>query len=474
MRANDTYYVFVFALDTDSMPSQETCAPSDASDGQEAARHAFIIALRRALHHLYDVIELRKNPLCALFSAGGSHDPMALRQILEEGIHALKPASGLSPTSDAWRTYRVLYHRYVEQFDQASVAVNLGLSIRQMRRQEQLALQTLADWLIQRYRLDLVPYFGYATLDEDPACRSKSAVANRDGTAETDAPPDGVAQELTWAAQSSPSQCVNLAEAVTSAIRTVQPIADALNVSLHSDMPDDLPPALAQPVSTRQILLSLLLTAIRSDSQTVRIVGQRGASQIQIEIGPIRRRTEQDAERLAMAEKLAAISGGCLEYRGTDDQTHTACLMLPLAGQIPVLVVDDNADSLRLFERYLVNSPYRFAGIRDPEQVLTLAEQVRPRIIVLDVMLPGVDGWQVLGRLREHPETRYIPVVICTILPQEELATMLGAAGFIRKPVTRDRLLLELDRQMAAAATIPGSSSPHMPATDATTSRQGA
>lgn len=119
------------------MPPQEIRAPGDA--GEEAARHAFILALRRALRHLYDIVELRKNPLCALFNFGGMHDAAALRQILEEGINALKPAANLSPTSDAWRTYRALYHRYVEQFDQASVAVNLGLSIRQMRRQEQLA-----------------------------------------------------------------------------------------------------------------------------------------------------------------------------------------------------------------------------------------------------------------------------------------------------------------------------------------------
>lgn len=454
------------------MSSQEIRTYSDAS-AEEAARRAFILALRRALHHLYDIVELRRNPLCALFHLSGSNDAATLRQILEDGILALKPASGLSPTSDAWRTYRALYHRYVEQFDQASVAVNLGLSIRQMRRQEQLALQTLADWLIQRYRLDLKLHFGHATPDDPPVRRGGIAAADRNSAAQADAPLDGVAQELTWAAQAFPSQRINLAEAVNAALRTVQPIADALDISLHSEMPDDLLPALAQAVSTRQILLNLLLTAIRSGDRVVRIVGRHSAACVQLEISPIRRRTDQDAERLAIVERLAVISGGRLEYQGTV-QAQTACVTLPLAGQTTVLVVDDNADSLRLFERYLVNSPYRFAGARDPEQALTLAAQLRPQVIVLDVMLPGVDGWEILGRLREHPETCHIPVIICTILPQEELAATLGAAGFIRKPVTRDRLLLELDRQMGAAATIPGSSSPHTPAVDATIVPPGA
>jgi len=64
----------------------------------------------------------------------------------------------------------------------------------------------------------------------------------------------------------------------------------------------------------------------------------------------------------------------------------------------------------------------------------------------LDVMLPGIDGWELLGQLREHPQTSCIPVVVCTILPQEPLALALGAAAFLRKPVSREALLSALDR----------------------------
>lgn len=446
-----------------SVSSQEIRASGDVSAG-EAVRRTFFVALRRALHHLYDIVELRRNPLCALFNRNKGNDAADLRQVLEEGISALKPAPGLSPTSDAWRTYRVLYHRYIEQFDQASVAVNLGLSIRQMRRQEQLALQTLADWLIQRYCLDLTSHFGQAHLES-------AASLNRRGDAAYDyaIAPANVAQELRWAEQSFPSQEVDTVELVKAAIQTVQPIADTLGVSIHSDLPTHVPPALAQIVSMRQVLLNLLLTAIHSND-TVRVGCSQRAARIQIEIGPIQHRAAQDSERLAITEKLAATAGGHLEYRDQDigGRSQTACFVLPLAGQISVLVVDDNADSLQLFERCLINSPYRFFGACDPQQTIPLTELVHPRVIVLDVMLPGVDGWEMLGRLHQHPSTRCIPVIICTILPQEELAAALGAAGFIRKPVTRDGLLLELDRQMSAAVTESDSNSLHMPAVDAT------
>ena len=64
-------------------------------------------------------------------------------------------------------------------------------------------------------------------------------------------------------------------------------------------------------------------------------------------------------------------------------------------------------------------------------------------------MMPQVDGWRVLGRLRQHPLTGHIPVVVCTILSQEALALSLGASAFIRKPITRRAFLAALDDQVA-------------------------
>jgi CheY-like chemotaxis protein len=61
-------------------------------------------------------------------------------------------------------------------------------------------------------------------------------------------------------------------------------------------------------------------------------------------------------------------------------------------------------------------------------------------------MLPGCDGWELLGWLRERPSTQGKPIIVCTILPQEGVALSLGAAGFLRKPVSRSDLLTMLDR----------------------------
>jgi len=114
-----------------------------------------------------------------------------------------------------------------------------------------------------------------------------------------------------------------------------------------------------------------------------------------------------------------------------------------------ILLVDDNPDTLRLFRRYLSGGGYRPIEARDGRQALELARQVQPRAIVLDIMLPSQDGWEILQALRHDLKTEHIPVVICSVLHQEELAQALSATAYLTKPVSRDALLATLRRVMA-------------------------
>jgi CheY-like chemotaxis protein len=157
-----------------------------------------------------------------------------------------------------------------------------------------------------------------------------------------------------------------------------------------------------------------------------------------------------------MAGQLVELSGGALEstWGERPDCPFQVKLILPTAEERTVLVIDDNADTLQLFRRYLAGSDYHFIGTSDPQQAIPLVEDLAPRIIVLDVMLPGIDGWQLLGQLRAHPKSNHTPIIVCTILPQERLALTLGAAGFLRKPVTRKTLLSALDLQ--SDSSVPG------------------
>ncbi len=134
-----------------------------------------------------------------------------------------------------------------------------------------------------------------------------------------------------------------------------------------------------------------------------------------------------------------------------DGERLVVTTILPASEKTPVLVIDDNLDTLRLLQRYASNTRYRVVPATTLAEGLELAPEAMPRAIVLDVMMPEVDGWEALGRLLQHPLTRNIPVVVCTILAEEELALSLGASGYVRKPISRQAFLSALDQVCPAA-----------------------
>ena len=101
----------------------------------------------------------------------------------------------------------------------------------------------------------------------------------------------------------------------------------------------------------------------------------------------------------------------------------------------------------------MVGDRYCVTSTRDPRQVSRLLQSLVAPIVVLDVMMPEVDGWEVLAQLRGAPATAGAVVIICTVLPQEALALALGADAFLQKPVSREDFLAALDRQVEALLT---------------------
>jgi CheY-like chemotaxis protein len=99
----------------------------------------------------------------------------------------------------------------------------------------------------------------------------------------------------------------------------------------------------------------------------------------------------------------------------------------------------------------VVGTRYRVITTRDPRSASILAEKVQPATIFLDVMMPGVDGWQVLSELRQAVATHSIPVVVCTVLPLADLAISLGVNEFLQKPVTQNQFLAAVERLTSRA-----------------------
>ena len=86
---------------------------------------------------------------------------------------------------------------------------------------------------------------------------------------------------------------------------------------------------------------------------------------------------------------------------------------------------------------------------RDAEQAFAQLRRGAPAAIFLDIMMPDQDGWDVLQRLLNHPEARLIPVIICSVLQQRDLALSLGATAFVQKPFSPESLLAVLNGVVA-------------------------
>jgi CheY-like chemotaxis protein/anti-sigma regulatory factor (Ser/Thr protein kinase) len=115
-----------------------------------------------------------------------------------------------------------------------------------------------------------------------------------------------------------------------------------------------------------------------------------------------------------------------------------------------VLVIDDDPNALDLLGRTLQGTGHRVVTASDGQEALRLARTLRPAAITLDVVMPGMDGWEVLRELKLDPETRDIPVVMVTMTDDRETGYALGATEFLTKPIERGLLVQMLERYAPA------------------------
>jgi two-component system phosphate regulon response regulator PhoB len=124
-----------------------------------------------------------------------------------------------------------------------------------------------------------------------------------------------------------------------------------------------------------------------------------------------------------------------------------------------ILVVDDEEDIIKLVELNLAREGYRVLGCTTGEKALEIARSKRPDLIVLDLMLPGIDGLEVCRRLKRGPKTRHIPVVILTAKAEEADIVMgfeLGADDYVTKPFSGSVLAARARRLLRRAAPLAG------------------
>jgi len=117
-----------------------------------------------------------------------------------------------------------------------------------------------------------------------------------------------------------------------------------------------------------------------------------------------------------------------------------------------VLVIDDDPSVRDLMTRFLSKLGFHAISAANGEEGLRLARQTRPRIITLDVVMPGINGWDVLAELKADSELASIPVIIVTIADNEILGMDRGASNYFVKPFDRQRLAAELKKYRSQRA----------------------
>ncbi len=121
-------------------------------------------------------------------------------------------------------------------------------------------------------------------------------------------------------------------------------------------------------------------------------------------------------------------------------------LSQPTQGANVILSIDDDPQVISLYDRFLKTHGFEVIPLSDPLYAVQRAKEIKPFAITLDVMMPQKDGWQVLKELKQDPETRDIPILICSILQEEEKGYNLGASEYLVKPFLQDDLINAIHR----------------------------
>jgi CheY-like chemotaxis protein len=111
-----------------------------------------------------------------------------------------------------------------------------------------------------------------------------------------------------------------------------------------------------------------------------------------------------------------------------------------------VLVVDDDPNARELLRRHLERRGYAVRMAANGEQAMQITRMLRPDVVMLDVLMPQMDGWAVLSAMKEDPALSEIPVIMVTIVDNQSIGFSLGAADYLIKPIDRDRLLRAVEK----------------------------
>jgi CheY-like chemotaxis protein len=388
--------------------------------------------VHEALSHLYDTPYLQTHPLadCLPRRDPDPHLPRSqrLRRALLEAIEGMRPPSGTPAQSPDWRGYRILELRYIEGLSPAEVMKRLALARSQYFREQGRVIDSLTSSL----------------WDERHAPESAESGSEGEELARSEA--DRLSARATW----EPVEVIALLDDLMAVVR---PLVASRNATVRLDRVERLAVLHADRIMLRQAMLALITAAVEARPGGTIVIGDfASGGEIGLQVlalggtPPSEERGDRPdaAPGLEICRQLMRTMGGSVGL-GIEERGAWVGRLIWRA-EVPrlVLVVDDNEGLIDLFRRYLVGHPWQVLGASSGAEARQLLAENRPSVIVLDVMMPGEDGWEVLLSLKAAEPSRGIPVIVCSVLREPALALSLGAAGYLPKPVTQQALLQAL------------------------------
>ena len=281
-------------------------------------------------------------------------------------------------------------------------------------------------------------------------------------------------------------EAFDLPAALAESVEGLRPLAD--RKSLHVTLQAEAGQVRADRGRLRQIVYNLLSNAIKftPEGGSIRVQAEWDGDDARIsvsdtgigiaaedlplifeefsQVGDIKAREAGTGLGLALCRRLAQAHGGSIGVvsesgagsrfevvlpdaradAAAPDGVDAALAAAPDAACL--LVIEDDPGAVRLLRTYLEAEGYRVEVAADGEAGLAAARELRPDAIILDVLLPGIDGWEVLRRLKADSEVADLPVIVVTVVDERNVAMSLGAVDYFLKPVDPDALLARLGR----------------------------
>lgn len=417
------------------MQDKDTVSEPPAPDASRPSP-SFVRLVRHALGHLYDPVDLLKHPL-AVYLADSlpniGNRAQELRIFLIDAIDGLEAPERAMLSEKERRPHLVLVDRYIGGLSFDEIAAKLHLGSRQVRREHEEGVLALASYLWM--------LCGGAASGKEQAGKSSG------DSLRTEVDALGIKVEN-----------LILADLIAATESAARALAKGYDVRLSVGPAAVDLRALYDSTLAKQALLSCLNTLCAQRPKHLEIAATTGHDMSCLEIRAVPPVSLLDEANFAQGldecnALMAAQGSSATMIRSNTDGDSSLCAGIRLRFRrqqnTHVLVIDDNQKTLQLYSRYLASGQHSVSFAISAAEAEALLAKSTPDIIILDVMMRDMDGWELLERLRSRPELLRVPIVICSALKEPKLAQLLGAQAYVTKPVVVDELLGIVNRLLA-------------------------